>query len=335
MSTASEGRLRVLTLGLPPELRQQLEQATPSLACLFEHVDSGPDALARVSAGYFAALILHGGTDPAALREQVELLSQDQQTCGTPLMLVGATVPEGLDELRSQREGGIDRVADGEVSQIRSRLYWFLELARVRRRESQLLHALAFKEQELASEIEHRRQAEQAAAHQSSHDPLTDLPNRAVFEDRLGMAVQRAQRSGGCLGVLHIDIRGFRPVNTGYGHKVGDRLLCAMARRISETIRRSDTVSRIAGDEFGVIAELVQDADAARQLAVKLIDVLSLPYTLDDDGGADPTVLEVGVRVGIATFPQRGSAAELLKAADRAVMRAREKDAREPVLLDD
>lgn len=331
MIPSAEASLRVLTLGLTAADRAALDAQAQPLNCVFEHVPTGDDALAAVSSGYFAVLVLGGLDDAAALRAQVDALSQDQQTCSTPMLLYGPAPASELDGLQASREGGIDWLPAPDTAQLLRRLRWMLDLGRLRRREQQLLHTLAFKEQELESEIEHRRQAEQAAAHGSSHDSLTDLPNRAVFEDRLDMAVQRAKRSGARMALLHIDIKGFRPVNAGYGHTVGDRLLCAMARRIRETIRRSDTVSRIAGDEFGVILEEVQDAESANQLGHKLIDVLSLPFTLEIDGEPDPTVLEVGVRVGVAMFPDCPSRAALLQAADQSVMAARERDAREPV----
>ena len=113
---------------------------------------------------------------------------------------------------------------------------------------------------------------------------------------------------------------------------MGDLLLAAMGRRIHETIRRSDTVSRIAGDEFGVIAENIHDQDTLRQLGEKLLDVLNLPFSLGDNNDLEPTVVQIAAYVGIAMFPNHKSQADLMKAADQAMLDSKRNDSESPTL---
>ncbi len=100
-----------------------------------------------------------------------------------------------------------------------------------------------------------RKRAESALAHQALHDPLTGLPNRALFLDRLGVALDRSRRSGGQLAVLFLDVDNFKQINDSLGHAAGDRLLGALAERFSTLLRPMDTVARFGGDEFTFLFE--------------------------------------------------------------------------------
>ena len=155
------------------------------------------------------------------------------------------------------------------------------------------------------------------------YDPLTDLMNRALFDDVLSKAIHRAQRTGTSLGLLFIDLDRFKAVNDTLGHETGDALLQEVARRIEERVRRSDGVSRRSGDEFTVLMEPCNHQKDAVRLAEQLIVRLSAPYRLPT--GA--TVV-VGASAGIAFFPDDARTAEdLLRCADTAMYAAKEQGA--------
>jgi diguanylate cyclase (GGDEF)-like protein/PAS domain S-box-containing protein len=154
-------------------------------------------------------------------------------------------------------------------------------------------------------------------AHQASHDPLTGLPNRLLFLDRCTHALAKAERSGGHAVVLFIDLDRFKVVNDSLGHDAGDRLLMAVAERLREAVRPSDTIARFGGDEFTILCEeLVADEDA-RVIADRVLALFSTPFHLD---GRD--VFEsASVGIALGTAPQRAD--ELVQHADAAMYRAK------------
>ena len=109
--------------------------------------------------------------------------------------------------------------------------------------------------------------SEDALRHRALHDPLTKLPNRTLMEDRLRLALARSRRSGSRTGLLYLDIDRFKAINDTFGHLVGDRLLIAVAHRLSSTLRPGDTLARVAGDEFLVVCEDISDLEHAEQIA--------------------------------------------------------------------
>lgn len=144
-----------------------------------------------------------------------------------------------------------------------------------------------------------RREAEIALL--ARRDPLTRIANRAAFTDHLEHALKRSERTGNRLGVLFIDIDGFKPVNDTHGHAAGDELLIAFADRLSRSIRRSDVCARLGGDEFAVILESPADGATVLRIAEMLMKALSAPYTI----GAG--VISVGASVGAACVPEDGT----------------------------
>jgi diguanylate cyclase (GGDEF)-like protein len=155
-------------------------------------------------------------------------------------------------------------------------------------------------------------------AHLAYHDPLTDLPNRSLLLDRLTHALNVAERQGERLGVLFIDLDGFKAVNDNLGHHAGDEVLQDVASRLAACVRSCDTVARIGGDEFVVLMENLDNAHECAILAEKL------PTCLSWVGMAEDRKIEVGASVGIAVFPEDGAdAATLLRHADAALYAAK------------
>lgn len=168
-------------------------------------------------------------------------------------------------------------------------------------------------------DITEQRQADEQIRHLAFHDTLTNLPNRALFQDRLSHALTRASREGMRLSVIFIDLDGFKAVNDRLGHDVGDLLLQEVALRIQARLRRSmDTVARLGGDEFVVLMEDLAEAEHCASLAKEIIAAISQPLTLNGQ------VVQVGASLGIALFPKDGhDARELMKRADIAMYAAK------------
>ncbi len=175
---------------------------------------------------------------------------------------------------------------------------------------------------ELASAFNHMCDAIAAREHRISelayNDPLTGLPNRALFNDRIGQAVSAAQRGHGQLAVLTMDLDRFKHVNDTLGHHIGDLLLREVAYRLHHALqRRTDTVARLGGDEFAVLLP-TEGVDGAKLVARKIVEVLSEPLTIEG------YLVDVGASTGIAAYPEHGGDADtLMRRADVAMYSAK------------
>lgn len=169
------------------------------------------------------------------------------------------------------------------------------------------------------ADITARKTVELLLQHQALTDPVTELPNRRHFGDRLAQSVAKARREGGTLALLYADLDGFKAVNDACGHAAGDELLRQVGARFVACVRTSDTVARVGGDEFAVLLDTAACAAGAEEVAGKLI--LALQPPLDPGGG---TEARIGCSIGIALFPDDGKdGAALLQAADAAMYRAK------------
>lgn len=172
----------------------------------------------------------------------------------------------------------------------------------------------------VVSDITHRKQAEEELVRQATRDPLTGLANRNLFIRHLEETVDRAAHAGTSCGLLFVDLDGFKEVNDTLGHDAGDDVLKDVARRLRGTLRASDEVARLAGDEFVIILGEVQKFEDAEKVAAKVVEVLHQPYQVT--GGAE--VSGVSASVGVAVFPSDARASDsLIKAADAAMYRAK------------
>jgi diguanylate cyclase (GGDEF)-like protein len=190
-----------------------------------------------------------------------------------------------------------------------------------------LLNALRVREagQELERANQALREKSDLAHHQATHDALTGVPNRLLFMDRLEQAIERARRNGTIFGLCYVDIDGFKPVNDRHGHDAGDALLIAIAGRLQETLRRSDTVARLGGDEFVLL--MIEPESETQALAVveRLCRRLAEPYMLEGPTLPEPLVVEVGASIGLSVYPRDARTVDgLMKAADAAMYAAKQ-----------
>ena len=175
--------------------------------------------------------------------------------------------------------------------------------------------------------ITQRKEASERLAYMANHDALTDLPNRVLFFERVEQALRLAQRHQSALALMFLDLDKFKPVNDCYGHAVGDALLRQVAQRMVACVRAADTVGRVGGDEFVVLLQNVDSAEAAWGVAEKIRLALNEPFVLDGQS------VSIAATIGLVVYPHHGSSAdELTRHADLAMYRAKE-NGRNQVML--
>jgi diguanylate cyclase (GGDEF)-like protein/PAS domain S-box-containing protein len=168
------------------------------------------------------------------------------------------------------------------------------------------------------NDMTERKNAEEVIARQATYDMLTGIPNRALFIDRLSQEALRAERSGRGVALIYIDLDDFKKVNDTLGHSAGDEVLRMTADRITKNIRNVDTVARVGGDEFAVIAPRLQDAVDAEPIAQRILAAMAVPMEVH---GQD---ILTTASIGIAIFPADSEdGAELLRDADIAMYRSK------------
>ena len=169
----------------------------------------------------------------------------------------------------------------------------------------------------LTSAIERTRTADEVRQ-AALHDALTGLPNRVLLLDRLEGALGRARRLGNRVAVMFVDLDGFKAVNDTFGHRAGDQLLVAVARRLQQALRTEDTLARLAGDEFVVLCERIDDLPTISAIATRIVETLQAPFVLDDG------TAQISGSVGISVGSGHGDDVDqLLREADVAMYRAK------------
>ncbi|MGI2013217.1 transporter substrate-binding domain-containing protein [Shewanella oncorhynchi] len=170
----------------------------------------------------------------------------------------------------------------------------------------------------LNREITQRLVAEKRLLHVANHDALTQLPNRALLDDRLTQALLSHRREQAHFALLFIDLDGFKQINDQHGHPIGDELLVLVAQKLTKVIRGSDTVARFGGDEFVILLNRVQDLDAVTQVADNILQALSSPLLIQG------VSVSIAVSIGVVIYPRDGDTAiGLLKKADQLMYQAK------------
>jgi diguanylate cyclase (GGDEF)-like protein len=183
---------------------------------------------------------------------------------------------------------------------------------------SQVMSQLELRRQTcaLAETVRQLRDAERSILRAVDHDALTGLPGRSLFDDRLEHALRHAVRYDETLAVMFVDLDGFKAVNDTCGHAAGDKLLQSVANALQSSLRRSDTVARIGGDEFALVCPDIHDAGNASIIAGKLLQAVCSCHV--------PDGVTVTASIGISVYPYDGANAEtLLSDADTAMYRAK------------
>ena len=170
----------------------------------------------------------------------------------------------------------------------------------------------------IIADVTRRKLDEEKIIYQANYDQLTNLPNRTLFMDRLTRLVLEGRRAKTSIGLMFIDLDGFKAINDTHGHDAGDTLLISTARRLEKCVREADTVARLGGDEFTFIMPLIDNFDAAGFVAGRIIKSLTEPFDL---GGREG---RVSASIGISLLPaQASTASELLRNADVAMYYAK------------
>jgi len=273
----------------PTALVRALLDGAAAPAFAVAHVARLDDALARVDEGDIDAILLD-----LSLPDEQGLAGVKRLRAAAPRVPI-VVMADSADEalaIKGVREGARDYLVKGRVDGDL--------LART------LRHAIE------------RQRVESDLAYLAYHDPLTGLPNRALFADRLAYAIAQAGRYGQRVALLCLDLDGFGAVNGTLGHEEGDELLREVGRRLARCTRGSDTVARLAGDEFAAILPDVGDLADAAVVARKIVEAVGARMILR---GRDASVT---ARIGIGLYPADGlDAAALIRAADGALHRSK------------
>jgi diguanylate cyclase (GGDEF)-like protein/PAS domain S-box-containing protein len=227
------------------------------------------------------------------------------------------------DELVGVHVEGLTHPEDRQMSEVWTRRLFTADIA-IRQLEVRYVHidghaVWVSLSASCISDVTERRAMNELIAHAAIHDPLTDLPNRTLFMDRLEGALDRTDRSEGSVMVAFVDVDHFKVINDSMGHEWGDRVLCLVAERIKEAVRPGDTVARFGGDEFVVLCDAVPDEATAFELADRIANNLRVPLLVEH--------LEtfVTASIGLALAHHRDTSPErLLSDADSAMYRAKD-----------
>jgi diguanylate cyclase (GGDEF)-like protein/PAS domain S-box-containing protein len=156
------------------------------------------------------------------------------------------------------------------------------------------------------ADITKRKAMEERMRYMAHYDPLTELPNRSLISDRLQQAVIKAKRDKSHMALMFLDLDKFKPVNDTLGHEIGDLLLKQVAQRLQDSVRASDTVARIGGDEFVVLLPAIEAEQDATVVAEKILQALNRPFEVAGHQ------LAISVSIGIAAYPEHGDNEKLL-----------------------
>jgi diguanylate cyclase (GGDEF)-like protein/PAS domain S-box-containing protein len=168
-------------------------------------------------------------------------------------------------------------------------------------------------------DITERKLNDERIRHMAQHDSLTDLPNRALLNDRLHQALSYARRDKQRVALMFIDLDRFKPINDAQGHVVGDWLLKQVASRMQECVRESDTIARVGGDEFVVLLRSVESTEDAVMVAEKIRNALNSPFDLAQQS------LHISCSIGMSLFPEHAkNETEMMHFADIAMYQAKQ-----------
>lgn len=246
----------------------------------------------------------------------------NDEACGRPLLEVFNIINETTGQVvenpvtKCLREGNIVGLANHTVLIHRSGRRYAIEdsAAPIKNREGEIIGVVL-----VFHDVSEKRNMIEQLTHQAYHDPLTDIPNRVLFNDRLNVALAHAKRNNEMLAVMFLDLDRFKLVNDMLGHSIGDRLLQEVAKKLSICLRKGDTIARLGGDEFTLLLPQIKSEKEAAKIAQKILKAFQKPVTLSGHE------FYITASIGVALYPSDGEKAEILmKNADTAMYRAKE-----------
>ena len=253
-------------------------------------VDSLENALEEALSDYFDVILLDYHWEDGSGADILN--GARSQGCQVPIIVMTDEMEADVDR-SAIRYGASDYLIKGRI-------------------DSQLL------ERTLRYAIE-RKSTEVKLAKLAHYDPLTGIPNRILFRDRLEHAVQLSERDNVSFTLMYLDLDGFKQINDTFGHDAGDQLIKTCAERLRDCMRKSDSVARIGGDEFTLLLEHIDSPTDIAHIAQKVIDVISKPVQIDTHQ------VTVGCSIGIAIYPEAGTDINTLqKHADMAMYQAKQ-----------
>src|SRR6266536_5359224 len=171
----------------------------------------------------------------------------------------------------------------------------------------------------VVTDVTESRQVKEQVKYLAVHDVLTGLPNRALFNDRLTVALAQAKRGDQKLAILFLNLDRFNAINESFGYSVGDQFLCRVAERVRAGVRAGDTVARFGGDEFAILIQRIRSEEDAAKVAQKVLEEIRLPFSVDQ------RELFITTSIGVSTYPNDGSDMEILtRNANAALHRVKE-----------
>lgn len=316
-----DSRTKILVVDDLYANRLAMRRVLAPLSVEIVEADNGNDALAECVDQEFALILLDVHMPGMDGVEVAQLLHGEESTQHTPVIFVTAGAVDDMDRLKGYDVGAVDYITKPlNPSVLSAKVRSFIDLYESRRALRRALAELDERNSQLEREIEERKRAEDRAQQLATHDALTGLPNRLLFLDRLATSMQRARRQNTMFALGYMDLDGFKPINDEYGHGVGDITLQAIADRLTEYTRESDTVARFGGDEFALIFENIPDEQSCETLCEELRSRLSAPIYLPCAGNDDRGAIRVGVSIGLALFPTHGENTDrLMHNADQAL----------------
>lgn len=295
----------LLTIARDITERQRMQDELQQAATVFESTAEGvmiTDIEQRITAVNRAFSQITGYSEAEALGQRPGLLASGQHDNAFYSAMWHALTANGhwQGEIWNRRKNG--------------ELYpeW-LTISAVRNSDNQITHFVG-----VFADISSLKHAQARLDHQAHHDHLTGLPNRLLFENRLRTALDSARASEQLGAVLFLDLDRFKQINDSLGHPVGDQLLKAIADRLKAQLRGIDTVARLGGDEFIILLPSLHDAQAAEQVAQKLLSGFRAPFAIDDHE------FFISASIGISLYPRDGTdVATLVKNADAAMYQSK------------
>jgi diguanylate cyclase (GGDEF)-like protein/PAS domain S-box-containing protein len=282
--------------------------ATSQLASIVESADDAivrvePDG--RISTWNAAAESMYGRSATSVIGSRLDTLFVPERAGEVPRLLESVIVGNRVERLET-----VHRLANGDAVDV------WLTLSPIRDASGEAIGASV-----ISRDITDRKRLEEELAHQALHDSLTGLPNRELFQDRLRQSLQPVRSRPEAIGhhaLLFLDLDDFKLINDTLGHRIGDELLIAVAARLREAIRATDTAARLGGDEFTILLENVTDEAEAIAAAERIIDALRQPFELGDHQ------VVISASIGIA-FGAAGQDRpdDVLRSADTALYEAK------------